>query len=99
MTLAFVGSPLHWLLVAAVVLLLLMPGLIPPVARVAGRLTAVVLRRRGTITQRPPVPRSGSPKLSGTATPQEKRPPNVLLVACIVAVAVAMLSWFLFRSR
>lgn len=100
MTLATVTSPVQWVVFAAVAVLLLAPRLIPPVARILGRLTRLLTAagshtapvRPRRVSSRPALPES-----AGEVARNDRA--SSPLVGVIVVLAIAVLSWWLLRSR
>lgn len=62
--LAMIGTPIQWLFIAAVAVLLFAPRLIPVIGRILGRMARAEVRRRYGVTLKPaprrPVERSPS---------------------------------------
>lgn len=100
MTVASLTAPVHWAIVAAVAVLLLAPGLMPPTARLAGRIASVLLRtsRRPERSRRLKAPET-TDNLPSSAEPISRDHVPVWVVALMVLSAVAVLSWWLFHSR
>lgn len=97
-----ITSPFQWAVVVAIAVLILAPGLIPPVARLAGRITAMTLRGRTQPRTRtmPSEPAAVGMETAMKALPERPaRQTSGWLVGLLVACAAAVLSWWLFRSR
>lgn len=71
-TLAMVGTPLQWALIAVVALLVFSPSLVPVIARVLGRMVRTEVRRRYGITLRSAPPN----RPAVTAAPMHPDPPT-----------------------
>lgn len=100
MTVASLTAPVHWAIAAAIAVLLLAPGLMPPTARLAGRIAGVLLRtsRRPGRSRYLKAPET-TDNLSSSADPFSTGHVPIWAVALMVVFAVAVLSWWLFHSR
>lgn len=107
MNLATLTSPSQWALALAVGAVVLMPRLIPPIARILGRVMAVAMRSQTTGASGRSKRRSVSRLASGPASIEPQRPPQgvrlrdgyVWRVGLLVALVSAVLSWWLLRPR
>jgi hypothetical protein len=94
--LASVVSPAQWALLVAVAGAILVPHLIPPVARWMGRGLRLLTNGRPVADPgRTPVPR---PHRMAGPDPTPSRP-SPWLIGLVVALSAAVLSWWLLRSR
>ena len=101
-SMAMITSPFQWSIVSVIVVLILAPGLIPPVARLAGRITATTLRSRTQSRARTAPSEPSEVHMETAMKPLPERPRRQTsgwLVGLPVASAAAVLSWWLFRSR
>ena len=87
-TVALAGSPAAWAFVALLVLIVFMPGVLPSLARLAGRLMQKEVRRRLGVAEPPPSepPRRRTaveviPPAPARPQPHRPAPPDIIDVA------------------
>lgn len=96
---------MQWVVGLTIAILVLAPGLIPPLARVAGRMVGTLgshQRKESRVRRHPPrVVDANSQPLPPSAAERDERglSTSMWLVGVLVASAVAVLSWWLLRTR